>query len=118
MDSLHGMLAWALVVVATAAAASSALTAGTGRLAVASGHLISLTHVLVVGMGIAGLVLVAGGAGVSDPLHTRVYGPAMVLVLAAAWVYRLPDARRNFVLFALACALVAGLGARGLQTGM
>ena len=86
------------------------------QLAPPAGQLITLTHVLVIGVGLAGVLLIPAPGGPSDPLHARVYGPTMLLVLGAAWVSRTPDPRRNMGIFAVACGFVGLLALRALTT--
>lgn len=67
--------------------------------------------------GVAGLFLLADGARPGDPLHTRVYGPFMVVAVLVALGYRAESTPLRFQrVFAVANLVIAALGARALFT--
>jgi hypothetical protein len=81
------------------------------------GHMLQLTHTLVLATGLIGLVLLVEGHTLSDPLHARVYGPFMVVAIIASYSYRTKDPRRNVIVFAVGALIILALGLRALATG-
>ena len=89
-----------------------------GRRVDAFTQLLALSQSAVFACGLLGLVLLArAGSGPDDPLHSRVYGPFMVLAIIAAYGFRTGDARWNTRVFAITSLFVAGLGVRAFYTG-
>ncbi|MCW2925795.1 MAG: hypothetical protein JWM98_3199 [Thermoleophilia bacterium] len=102
---------WGLVRARTIASDRSP---GEGR---AFSHLLQLSHTLVFAASMLGLALWADGHHAHDPLHTRVYGPFMLVAIVAAYGYRTRDAKVNVRVFAAASLVVAALGLRAFATG-
>lgn len=68
--------------------------------------------------GIAGLMLLGDGRRPSDPLHSSVYGPFMVLGLVVAWGFRADSTPLQFQrVLAVTSLIITGLGIRALTTG-
>jgi hypothetical protein len=81
-------------------------------------QLVALAHTLVLGCGMAGVVLwLVGSPQPSDPLHARIYGPFMLVMLLGAWSFRTADRRWNIRVMAVVCLFVALLGVRAITTG-
>ena len=76
------------------------------------------SHTLVVIVGLLGVWLLLGGGRPDDPLHSRVYGPFMVVAIIAAYGYRGASARTNVRIFAIAAFVIVALGLRAFQTAM
>lgn len=80
-------------------------------------QLLQLSHTLVLGAGIVGLLLLAEGHDVADQLHVRVYGPCMLVAIVASYGYRTKDPRVNVRVFSIASLVVFALGLRAFWTG-
>lgn len=63
------------------------------------------------------LYLAPGANHPADPLHARVYGPFMVVVIVAAWGFRTDEGRWNVRVMAIAGLFIALLGVRAITTG-
>jgi hypothetical protein len=67
--------------------------------------------------GIAGLFLLGEGQRPDDPLHTRVYGPFMVVAILVAVGFKADSTPLRFQrVIAVANLVIAALGARALFT--
>lgn len=81
-------------------------------------QLVALTQTLVVGAGLLGVLALAGpSAGPDDPLHSRVYGPFMVLAVIGSFSFRTEDPRWNVRVAAVVGIFITGLGVRAFFTG-
>lgn len=116
MTSLHVVLAVILIVANFVAAGWGLALARRGSASRAYTQVLALSQVMVVGQGLVGLMMLAGGDRPEDPLHTRVYGPFMVIAIVVAYGFRTTDAAHNTRVFAIAALIVALLGLRAFYT--
>ncbi|MCW2927691.1 MAG: hypothetical protein JWM86_1659 [Thermoleophilia bacterium] len=120
---VHVVAAVALLVVALVvggwgiARAPAIGAAGSGREGRWYAQLLQLSHTLVLAVGVLGVVVLLDGNRPDDPLHTRVYGPFMLVAIIAAYGYRTRDAALNVRVFAIASLVVAALAMRAIATG-
>jgi hypothetical protein len=80
-------------------------------------QLLQLVHTLVVAEGLFGVMLLAQDHRAVDPLHERVYGPFMVVVIIASYAYRTKDGVTNVRVFSIGALMIFALGLRALWTG-
>lgn len=80
-------------------------------------QVLALSHTLILLVGVLGIATMVGDQRPEDPLHSRVYGPFMLIAVIAAYGFRTADVRRNTLVFALAALVVSALGVRAMQTG-
>ncbi len=123
MQQLHSALGLILIVANLVVAIWAALLSRDDERAAqpprAFIHLAAAAWTLVAAVGLAGLALILGGDGApSDRLHSRVYGPFMVVALLSAYGFR-EDGRPGFNIrvTAIASLIVVLLGLRAAFTG-
>ena len=120
---LHDIGGVALVIVACVVGAwglARARPIGTGaspRESRIFAQMLQLVHTLVIAEGLFGVMLLAQGHRAADPLHQRVYGPFMVVVIIASYAYRTKDGVTNVRVFAIGALIIFALGLRALWTG-
>lgn len=116
MTTLHVILAVILIVANFVAAGWGLALARRGGASRLYSQVLAFSQVIVVGQGLIGLMMLAGGDSPEDPLHTRVYGPFMVIAIVVAYGFRTKDPAQNTRVFAIAALIVALLGLRAFYT--
>ena len=117
MLAAHATLAVAVVAVALAAAAWSAVTYRRGREAPPLlAHLIALAQTLLVGQVGLGLLLLSDERRAGDDLH-YVYGTLALAAVLSPWLYAPRAPRRRLLWFAGATLLAGALAVRAWTTG-
>lgn len=117
MLTAHQVLAYAVILVAAAAAAWGGLAAwrrrSPGRVLA---HLIALAQTLLIAQVAVGLLLLADDRRAGAELHYA-YGTFALLAVLAPWLYAPREPRRRLVWFAVATLLAAALAVRAYTTG-
>lgn len=108
---------WGIAVLRVAGGDAGNSGAGQGMVQRWYPHVLVASHYLIVVVGVLGLLSAAGGSGADDRLHARVYGPFMLVAVAAGYGFRTTDQRWNVRVFTIIAWIVAALGARAIQTG-
>ncbi len=79
-------------------------------------QVLALSHTIVVGQALVGLLLLGSNRRAPVQLH-YVYGAVPAVLVLFGYSSRTDDPRRNVLVFAIVALLVAALGARAFMTG-
>lgn len=79
-------------------------------------HVLALSHTVIVGQALLGLLLLSGNHRAAEQLH-YVYGLAPLALVVFAYSARTDEPRRNIGVFGIASLLAAALATRAFMTG-
>jgi hypothetical protein len=117
VGGFHVYLGIAMVAVNTLAAGWGVLVwSGRAQPGRAFAQVLALSHTLAIGVAALGLLMLGAEDGETEALH-EVYGFLPAAAVVAAYTARTEDQRRNVLVFAVAAAIIAGLGLRAATTG-
>jgi len=79
-------------------------------------QILALSHTVVFGQGVLGLLLLSGPGRAGEPLH-YVYGLLPSALVVFAYSARTEEPRRNVLVFAIVALVIFGLATRAYTTG-